>query len=69
VTLLPLDDAVLDTASELDPTTLRSLDALHLATALHTDDDVEIFVTCDRRLGSAAEAHGLGVALPELAPV
>ena len=34
MSLLPLDDAVLAEAASVDPAMLRSLDALHLATAL-----------------------------------
>lgn len=43
---------------------LRSLDALHLATALSVRDDVGIFVTYDERLAEAADDLGLRVAQP-----
>ncbi len=45
ISLLPLDDSVLDKATELEPTVLRSLDALHLATALSVREEVGVFVT------------------------
>ncbi len=61
VTLLPLDDAVLDEATAVGPPALRSLDALHLATALSVRDDLGAFFTYDQRLAEAAEAHGLEV--------
>jgi uncharacterized protein len=62
--LLPLDDAVLDEAASIDPTELRSLDALHLATALSIRDEIGAFFTYDERLGKAAAGHGLTVAQP-----
>ncbi len=64
VALLPLGDAVLDEATSLGPTGLRSLDALHLATALSVREEIGIFVTYDERLGEAAKEHGLGVVQP-----
>jgi len=64
VALLGMDDPVLDGASSLAPPALRSLDALHLATALSIRDDLGAFFTYDQRLADAAEAHGLPVAWP-----
>jgi uncharacterized protein len=64
ISLLPLDEKILDKATELEPTVLRSLDALHLATALSVREEVGVFVTYDERLGQAAEDHGLAVAAP-----
>jgi predicted nucleic acid-binding protein len=43
---------------------LRSLDALHLATAISLGDDVGVFFTYDDCLGRAAEENGLTVAQP-----
>jgi len=62
--LLPLGDAVLDEAASIDPATLRSLDALHLATALSIRDEIGAFVTYDERLAEAAEHRGFRVAQP-----
>lgn len=64
VSLLPLEDLILDIASELGPTSLRSLDALHLATALSIRDELGLFVTYDERLAEAADDQGLPVAQP-----
>lgn len=64
VSLLPLDDAVLAEAVSLAPATLRSLDALHLATALSIRNDVGVLITYDRRLAEAATACGFSVARP-----
>jgi predicted nucleic acid-binding protein len=64
VALLPLDDAVLDEAASLGPTRLRSLDALHLATALSIRDEIGALFTYDDRLAEAAADRGLVVAQP-----
>jgi uncharacterized protein len=64
VALLPLSDAVLHEATLLAPTGLRSLDALHLATALSIREEIGIFVTYDERLGEAAKEHGLSLVQP-----
>ncbi len=62
--LLPLDDAILDTATSLDPAGLRSLDALHLATALSVREEIGVLVTYDQHLADAAAGCGLSVAQP-----
>lgn len=61
VALLAMDDPVLDEAASLEPHALRSLDALHLATALSIRDDLGAFFTFDKRLAQAASDHGLPV--------
>lgn len=63
VTLLKLERILLTRASELEPSELRSLDAIHLASALSVSE-LEAFVTYDRRLATAAESAGLGVLAP-----
>lgn len=62
--LLPIDDGVLDIAAELEPAGLRSLDALHLATAISLGNELGVFFTYDDRLARAAEENGLAVARP-----
>lgn len=64
VALLPMDDAVLNEATSLEPAALRSLDALHLATALSIRDEIGAFFTYDKRLGEAADDCGLNVLRP-----
>lgn len=64
VALLPLDDVLLDAAASVGPSTLRSLDALHLATAISVRGDIGAFFTYDQRLAEAAERHGLPVVAP-----
>lgn len=62
--LLPLDDGIVDAATAIGPTPLRSLDTLHLATALSIRDDIGAFVVYDDRLATAAAEHGLPVVSP-----
>jgi predicted nucleic acid-binding protein len=64
IALLAMDDPVLDEATSLEPPALRSLDALHLATALSIRDDLGVFFTYDERLAAAAAANGFNVAQP-----
>jgi predicted nucleic acid-binding protein len=62
--LIRLDEVLLDRAGELDPRELRSLDALHLATALAVGADLGVLLTYDERLGEAARQRGLTVQSP-----
>jgi uncharacterized protein len=61
--IMPLDQHVVARAQQLTDPGLRSLDAIHLATALEIGE-VSAFVTYDVRLFKAAEAHGV----PAIAP-
>jgi predicted nucleic acid-binding protein len=54
ISLMPLDHGVVDAASEVRPVDLRSLDAIHLATALSLAGDLAGLVTYDSRLATAA---------------
>ena len=64
LSLVELTTATFEAAGRLDPTLLRTLDALHLAVALDLGDDLEGIVTYDERLASAAHAHGVPVHAP-----
>lgn len=64
VTLLALDQPIVEIAANLEPAELRSLDALHLATMLSLGDDVERMYCYDSRLTSAARTLGIEVAEP-----
>lgn len=64
VSLLPLDDAILDNATRLLPTGLRSLDAIHLATALSVREEIGIVFSYDQRLSEAAAERGLHISAP-----
>jgi predicted nucleic acid-binding protein len=57
-------DIVLDSATVGNPY-LRTLDAIHLATALTIVAEVSSFVTYDKRLAEAAATAGLSVEVPE----
>lgn len=62
--LIAIDDQLLDSAARLDPADLRSLDAIHLASALSLGDDLEAIVTYDRRMIDGAKALGLVTVSP-----
>ncbi len=62
--LLALGTRVLDAAARLLPPSLRSLDAIHLASALQLRDELTAFVAYDDRLLAAAAALGMPVASP-----
>lgn len=64
VALLPMDDELLLAAGQLQPPGLRSLDAIHLATALSIRDRVGVLLCYDTRLADAARAAGLPIARP-----
>jgi predicted nucleic acid-binding protein len=64
VDLLRVNDRVLDTAGVLAPTEVRSLDAIHLASAAQLGSDMRGFVTYDDRLASAAAGRGYRVVQP-----
>lgn len=64
IALVRIDDAVLDRAAAIDPGELRSLDAIHLATALGMGEGLAGLVTYDSRLENAAEQAGMQVLTP-----
>jgi predicted nucleic acid-binding protein len=64
VEAIELDDAIRRRAALVEPFELRTLDAIHLASALSLGDELESFVCYDARLSAAAELNGL----PLLAP-
>ena len=64
VTLIDVGWEVCERAGLLDPDGMRSLDAIHLASALALAEDLEGLVTYDVRLQEAALAAGLAVVAP-----
>ena len=64
VRLLRVDDGVLDSAAGLDPRVLRSLDAIHIASARELGGDLESLVTYDRRMSEATVILGMPVRAP-----
>lgn len=59
IELIGLDPPIRILAQAVRPVTVRSLDAIHLGTALHTRHTLTSFVTYDKRLLDAAVAAGL----------
>lgn len=59
-----IDDDILDVAARIEPVSVRSLDAIHLATAVRLGSDLEALVTYDARMIDGAQALGLKVASP-----
>jgi predicted nucleic acid-binding protein len=59
-----VDASLADSAARLEPPALRSLDAIHLASALALADELEAFVTYDARQADVARAVGLEVVSP-----
>jgi predicted nucleic acid-binding protein len=59
-----LDAGVAEHAAGLEPVALRSLDAIHLASALAIGSELHAFITYDARQADAARALGLTVAVP-----
>ena len=64
VDMIAISDAVVESASRLPDRHLRSLDAIHLATALLTREELDVLLSYDDRLLTAAKAHDLPTAAP-----
>jgi predicted nucleic acid-binding protein len=64
ITLLELTTSTFEEAGRLDPAILRTLDAIHVASALSLGDDLESIVTYDNRLAEGARANGIPVTAP-----
>jgi uncharacterized protein len=56
--------SLLEAASRLPDPSLRSLDAIHLATALQLGRELDALVTYDSRLAAGAERQRLAVVTP-----
>jgi uncharacterized protein len=64
IRLVRMDDDILGQAGILLPPSVRSLDAIHLATALSLGPAVETMICYDTRLAEAATAAGMNVQAP-----
>lgn len=64
VQLVRITDEILELAATLPPSLLRSLDAIHLATARGLGAEVRQVITYDHRMAEAAEGLGLRVVAP-----
>lgn len=63
---IEIDSGIRILAQTVNPPTVRSLDAIHLATGLrlHNQGQLTSFITYDKRLADAASAAGLAVSMP-----
>ena len=64
IQLLRINDRVLSEAGRMTPAELRSLDAIHLASARQLGLPVRQIVTYDERMANAAKACGWTVSSP-----
>ena len=62
--IIPLAGWLVETAENIGPPTLRTLDALHLASAFAMGDLLTAFVAYDKHLRDAAVQIGLPVVTP-----
>ena len=63
--LIDIDADIRRAAADVANPHLRSLDAIHVATALSLGDHCGAFFAYDQRLIAAAQAHGLTVSVPQ----
>ncbi|HEX5494770.1 MAG TPA: type II toxin-antitoxin system VapC family toxin [Mycobacteriales bacterium] len=61
---IPIDDDIVEAAVNEPDRMLRSLDAIHLATARQLGADLTSLITYDDRLAGAARDAGMAVAVP-----
>ena len=64
VEVIELNPAISIVAASLQPAILRTLDAIHVASALALGAELDAFVTYDDRMAEAARAIGLPVVRP-----
>ena len=64
IELLAVSDEVLDLAAQLEPSRLRTLDSIHVATAAVLGEKVGQLVTYDRRMVEAATLAGIAISSP-----
>jgi uncharacterized protein len=64
VSLVAVTTDILVAAGSLKPVGIRSLDAIHLATALSLGGELDCVVTYDERMAAAAASLGLDVRTP-----
>ena len=64
IDLIRVSDTVLRATGDLLPEDVRTLDAIHLATAQQLGTDLARLVTYDTRMRAAAKALGLDVNVP-----
>ena len=62
--VIALSGEMIESAASVPPPLLRTLDAIHLASALVLKPELDAFVVYDRRLAAAAAALGVPVSSP-----
>jgi uncharacterized protein len=62
--MMEVDRALFRHAGLLGPSTMRSLDAVHIAAAMSLGPDLGVVITYDERMTAAARLFGLPVASP-----
>jgi uncharacterized protein len=65
---IPLSESILEFAATSQPPSLRSLDAIHLASVLQEREDIEWMLVYDKRLLEVANLNGINVVSPSLPP-
>ena len=68
IRLLPISDQIRKRACELEPDTLRTLDAIHIATALDLGEQLDGLYAYDLRMTAAATEASLSVYAPTEVP-
>lgn len=64
LSMIPINEIVIELAATIAPGHLRSLDAIHLASAYSIRESITHFVTYDHRLGESAQSVGLHTFAP-----
>jgi len=66
VSLIKIDDEILSSAETITPSTVATLDAIHLATAVRLKDagKLSALMTYDKQLADGAREHGIEVLAP-----
>ncbi len=64
IALIRIDDDIIARAADLPPYEIRSLDAIHIASALAIRDELAALISYDKRLASAAAKLNIPVLVP-----
>jgi uncharacterized protein len=64
IAIMKLGRELFEHAGRIEPRSLRSLDAIHIASALALGEDLEGLVVYDHRMAEAAERHSIQVVAP-----
>ncbi|WP_166355757.1 type II toxin-antitoxin system VapC family toxin [Phytoactinopolyspora limicola] len=64
IDVVRISNGILEDAATLRPDEVRSLDAIHLATAFQLGEDLGALVTYDERMAEAAKQSGHRVVMP-----